>query len=118
MKSRLILIREESGLSQAKFAERINVSRNFISLVENGNRELSDRTIKDICSVFDINEDWLRDGSGEMRLAKSRNQQLAEFMNDVMGDVDSSYRKRLIQALSKLSTEEWEVLEKITDALK
>ena len=118
MKDRLILIREEAKLSQAKFAEKINVSRNFISLVENGNRDLSDRTIKDICSTFDINEEWLRNGSGEMRVAKTRNQELAEFLNEVMNDVDSSYRKRFIQALSKLNTDEWEVLEKITNSLK
>lgn len=118
MKERLITIREMSGLSQEKFAKKINVSRNFISLVENGNRELSDRTIKDICSTFDINEEWLRDGTGKMKIEKTRNQQLSEFLNEVMEDVDTSYRKRLIQALSKLSTDEWEVLEKITDSLK
>lgn len=118
MKDRLVLIREKAGLSQSKFAEKIKVSRNFISLVENGNRELSDRTIKDICSTFDINEEWLRTGKGSMNVEKSRNQQLAEFLNDVMTDVDSSYRKRFIQALSKLNTEEWELLEKLTDSLK
>ena len=53
-----------------------------------------------------------------MNVEKSRNQQLAEFLNDVMTDVDSSYRKRFIQALSKLNTEEWELLEKLTDSLK
>ena len=34
MKDRLVLIREKAGLSQSKFAEKINVSRYFISLVE------------------------------------------------------------------------------------
>ena len=87
MKERLVLIREKAGLSQSKFAEKINVSRNFISLVENGNRELSDRTIKDICSTFDINEEWLKTGNGSMNIEKSRNQQLAEFLNDVNADI-------------------------------
>lgn len=118
MKDRLVLIREASGLSQAKFAEKISVSRNFISLVENGNRELSDRTIKDICSTFDINEEWLRTGSGEMKKEKSRNQELAEFVNEIMADIDESYRKRFILALSKLDTDEWKVIEKITNSLK
>ena len=66
MKNRIKTVRENAGLSQGKFAERLNISRNFANQIETGNRKPSDRTISDICRVFHINENWLRTGDGEM----------------------------------------------------
>lgn len=66
MIKRLIAIREREKLNQEEFAKKIGVSRNFISLVETGKRNLSDRTIADICRTFNINETWFRTGGGEM----------------------------------------------------
>ncbi len=63
---RLKEIRETLKLSQSEFAKKLNLQRNSISLVENGKRNLSDRTIQDICNKFNVNEEWLRDGIGEM----------------------------------------------------
>ena len=66
MKDRIKKIREHFGLSQVKFAQRINKSPGFISLVEAGRSNVSDETIETICSRFPINEAWLRTGNGEM----------------------------------------------------
>lgn len=62
----MIHVRKQNKLNQEEFAERLNLSRNFINQVENGKRNLSDRTILDICREFNINEEWLRTGEGEM----------------------------------------------------
>ena len=66
MINRIIKIRKDVGLSQKKFAERIGLSRNFINQVEAGKKNVSDRTISDICREFNINEDWLRYETGAM----------------------------------------------------
>ena len=66
MIERIIQIRERSGLSQEKFAERLGLSRNFINQVENGKKNISKRTIEDICEEFEINESWLKTGIGDM----------------------------------------------------
>ena len=66
MKDRIKRIREHFGLSQAQFAQRINRSPGFISLVEIGRSNVSDETIETICSVLPVNEEWLRTGNGEM----------------------------------------------------
>ena len=52
---RLKLIRKESGLNQTEFGARIN----------------TDRALSQICSAFNINEEWLKTGEGEMRRATS-----------------------------------------------
>ena len=66
LQDRIKQIREHFGLSQAHFAQKINKSPGFISLVETGRSNVSDDTIKSICSAFSINESWLRNGEGEM----------------------------------------------------
>ena len=66
LKDRIKQIREHFGLSQARFAQRINKSPGFIALVETGRSNVSDETIETICSEFPINEAWLRNGEGMM----------------------------------------------------
>lgn len=66
MIKRIIQIREHYELSQEKFASRLGLSRNFINQVENRKKNLSDRSISDICREFNVNENWLRTGEGEM----------------------------------------------------
>lgn len=71
MINRIIELRKKSNLSQEKFAEKLNLSRNFINQVETGKKNFSDRTISDICREFNINEQWLRTGEGEMYVEPS-----------------------------------------------
>lgn len=63
---RIKLIRESVRLSQSEFAEKLNLKRNSISLMEGGKRNPSNRTINDICKVFNVSEEWLRTGEGSM----------------------------------------------------
>lgn len=65
LNSRIKWIREQKGLSQAEFADALNLKRNSITLIEGGKRNPSDRTILDICKAFNVSESWLRTGNGE-----------------------------------------------------
>ncbi|MBT2157051.1 helix-turn-helix domain-containing protein [Clostridioides difficile] len=47
------------------FGSKVKLSRSQISCYEKGIRDATDRSIKDICREFDINENWLRFGEGE-----------------------------------------------------
>ena len=53
-------------MTQDQFSKKINLSRNYIALIESGDRVPSDRTISDICREYNINEKWLRTGEGDM----------------------------------------------------
>ena len=110
MIDRLIIIREREKLNQEDFAKKIGVSRNFISLVETGKRNLSDRTIADICRIFNINETWLRTGEGEMLVQKSRNDEISDFIGDVLSG-EPDFRRLLVSILSRMTTDEWKMLE-------
>lgn len=110
---RIAYLIKELNLAKAKFAERIHVSGAFITMICNGSSSPSDRTISDICREFNVSEEWLREGIGEMYVRRTKNQQIAIWLNDVMGADDGDFRKELVANLAELTTEEWMVLERM-----
>lgn len=64
--SRIKFLRKSLGLTQAAFAEKIGLKQASIGLYENEQRNVLDRTITDICREFNVREEWLRYGTGEM----------------------------------------------------
>lgn len=113
MHERIKRIRQSAEKTQLQFAEAIGLSRNYIAMIEIGQREPSDRTISDICEKFNVNRDWLLTGRGEMLNPVSRDAEITAFMGDVMKGEDADFRRRLVAALAKLDLPEWELLEKI-----
>lgn len=106
-------LRQEIGLSQPAFAQRISISNGYIAAIELGNRRVNDRIIKLVCSEFNVNENWLRTGEGDPFVQLSRNQEIAREVNRILRDQPESFRSRLIAALCRLDESDWEVLEKI-----
>lgn len=64
MKDRIKLLRNTLGLTQEKFGERLGIKRNTIATYEIGRNEPIDAVISLICREFNVNEDWLRNGTG------------------------------------------------------
>lgn len=117
MNRRIALIRKESGLNQQAFAEKLGLSKNFISLVETGGRVPSDRTISDICREFAVNEHWLRTGEGDMFRPVSRDAEITAFVSQTLSSAPDDFRRRLVSVLARLSVDEWQVLERMAQKL-
>jgi transcriptional regulator with XRE-family HTH domain len=66
MNERLKQLRVALGLSQEEFGKRIHVQKGHVSSMESGARNITSRTIIDVCREFNVNEEWLRTGSGDM----------------------------------------------------
>lgn len=49
-------------LSQKNFGEKIGLKQSTINDIESGKNKLTDSNLKLICKVFNINEEWLRNG--------------------------------------------------------
>lgn len=62
---RIKLIRQDSGLSQQKFASRLGMSRDVIKNIELNLVEPKEYVIKAICREFKINYLWLTKGEGD-----------------------------------------------------
>lgn len=109
-------IRKSEGLSQDEFASKINLSRSIIGCYENNLRNISDRTIKDICDKFNINEEWLRNGTGEKHAIPVDVYELTK----VLADISTSDNKKLndvISKISKLDEKYLNLIEDLVDAL-
>lgn len=109
-KERIKQIRKKEGLTQTQFGERIGVKGNTITNYETGLRTPTDAVLKSICREFNVNEDWLRTGEGEMFKPLSRSETIAKFAGELMKDEDDSFRRQLVEALAQLDEKEWEVL--------
>lgn len=119
MKSRIKEIRKAANLTQEEFASKLNLTRNFIAQVETGAKDPSDRTVKDICREFGVNETWLRTGAGSMTMEKTRAAELAELVQSLMADQSESFRSALVTTLLRFDPNglEWDALERIYDSV-
>lgn len=113
MNERIKSIRLDLGLTQAEFGERLCLSQNYVWMVEKGDRFPSDRTVADICRVFNVNEDWLRTGEGEKYIRFSRRDTIAAYLGKLNGGKCSPLEEKLIEFMAETSAEEWEELAKI-----
>lgn len=66
MNERIKQLRKTLGVTQQEFAERIGVKRNTIAQYETGRNEPIGSVLNLICKEYNVNPDWLRNGSGEM----------------------------------------------------
>ena len=109
LNTRLKTIRKFVSLSQ----EELGITGAAISKIESGNRNVTEQITLAIIREFDVNEQWLRTGKGEMFLVKTRDEEIASFIGTLLKKDDDTFKKRLISALSKLEEQDWEVLEKM-----
>ena len=63
---RIKAIRKHFKLTMEKFGNKLGVTKVAISNIEKGNRNLTEQMSKAICREFNVNEDWLKTGNGEM----------------------------------------------------
>jgi transcriptional regulator with XRE-family HTH domain len=117
MNERIKEVRNSLKLTLEKFGEPIGLKKSGLSLIENGKNALTEQNIKAICRVYNVNEHWLRTGEGEMFLQKTIDEELSEFVGELIMDQSESFKKRLISALTKLRPEQWDLLEEIIDTV-
>lgn len=112
MNTRIKEIRKNSGLTQDAFADRISLTRNYISLMEKGERIPSDRTISDICREFGYSEEWLRNGT----LPKKPLNKLSTYLGQIDKGNDK-FIKELIEVYMELDPDSKKALQIIADKM-
>lgn len=113
MKDRIKKIRKEFDLTQQKFADRIGVKQNTVAQYEMGRNVPIDSVITLICREFNVNENWLRTGEGDMFVERTRDEQLASFFEDLQSDTTDPFKRQFILTLSALDDAEWEMLKNV-----
>lgn len=115
---RIKQIRKDNNLTQEAFGASLGFTKTMVALVESGRANFSKSAITNICNLYSINEEWLRTGSGNMEIKKTRNEEIAEFLNDVMEQENDNIKKRLVLSLSKMNENEWDALASMIDKIK
>lgn len=113
MNKRIKEIRQNAGMTQREFADRIGVSRNTIAAYETDARVPIDAIIVSICREFNVNEDWLRTGLGNMYAEVNPDIQLSRALGSLLREEAGSFKKQLILSLLELNQKEWDTLEKL-----
>ena len=116
MKDRIRALRKSKGMTQLEFANMLGMKQNTIATYEMGRAVPSDPTISNMVRAFNVNEVWLRTGTGEMFTPATRDEEIAQFAAQVIGE-EGSFRSRLVSVLSRLDEDDWAVLEKIASAM-
>ena len=117
MNERLKKLRKTLDMTQQEFADRIGTKRNTIAKYETDTNVPSAAVISLICREFNVNEEWLREGKGEMFIKMTRDEEIATFIGKTLHSEEDSFKKRLISALSALNESDWETLEKLALSL-
>ena len=84
MQDRIKELRKYKGMTQAEFGECIGVRGNTITTYENGTRTPSEAVLLSICREFNVSEEWLRTGAGEMFVQRSKDEELSAFFGDLL----------------------------------
>lgn len=113
LNERLKKLRKALDLTQQEFGDRIGIKRNTLANYEIGRNEPIDAVINLICREFNVSETWLRTGEGEMFVKRTRDDELAAFMDELLAEESADFRRRLVTALSRLRPEQWEALEAV-----
>ena len=79
-------VRKFKDMTMEKFGDQLGVTRTAISNIEKGYRGLTEQMLRAICREFNVNEEWLRTGEGEMSLKLSEDEEIADLVSDVLED--------------------------------
>ena len=114
---RVNYVRNELGLTLEEFGRRLGVTRSAISNIVNGARSVTDQMRASICREYGVNEQWLRDGSGDPFETVPVDDEIQRLADDVMRESPESFKRRFVLALSKLTPDQWQTLSDIADLL-
>lgn len=110
MNTRIKAVRNELKLTQDKFAAQMGVKKNNIACYETGKSRPSDSVISLICRTYNVNEEWLRTGEGEMFVPRSREDEVAAYFGRIMGGKCSNIESAIISLMARATPEDWELV--------
>lgn len=118
MNKRLRELRKSLKLTQQDFGSKIGLSNTSIGNIENGVINLTDRNVSLICSTYNVNESWLRDGKGEMFNPMTEDEELSYLLGALMAE-DCDYKKKFIKSMLELEDElDWMIVTNLVEGLK
>lgn len=115
MAERVVMVRNQTGLDQLGFAEAIGVSRPNVCLVEQAKQPMTTKFMNALKYAFNVNEEWLRTGEGEMYITERPEDELLSIFKSL----SVSYKEFLLATarnVASLVSAEKEKIHSIPDS--
>ncbi|MDE6182293.1 MAG: XRE family transcriptional regulator [Eubacteriales bacterium] len=97
-------------LSQEELARKIGLTKSAISDIERGKNSLKDNNLKLICQTFNVNEEWLRNGVGDIFKEDNKKKSLIDIIEEEYNL--STLSKSIVNKYLKLGKKEQAMFEK------
>ncbi len=105
IQERLRYLRKHLNLTTRAFGAAISMSGGAITNMEKGTRNVTERTIRDVCREYNVNPDWLVNGVGPM-------------FQDITDELDISDEvKQLAKQYSMLSSDDRKLVKEMINSL-
>ncbi len=108
MNERLKQLRKALKLNQVDFGAKLSLTGSAISRYESGVNAMADNIVLLICREFDVNEEWLRYGTGSM--FSQKNMDLIEQLSDKYNL--GLYGRQLLETYLELSDSDKRAVER------
>ena len=121
MNERIKELRKNLKLTQQEFADALNIKRGAVANYEIGRNEPIDAVISLICKTFNVNEEWLRSGAGDMFLELPEEDEEAAYVSELLEDSDNDlYKliKEIMHTYHELSPKSKEVIRDFSATLR
>lgn len=119
LRDRIKLLRKKLGLTQEKFGEKIGLKKNSISQIENGVNSLTEQLLLSICREFNVNEEWLRNGTGEIFNPIPEEDEVALYVGELL-QPDNPFAGLIVEIMrtySQLDSKSQDVLKEFSSKL-
>lgn len=120
MNERMKELRKILGVTQQELADKLGLKRNTIATYEIGKASPSDRVISDLCNKYNVNEEWLRTGNGEMLKKVPDEDEVAIYVSELL-QPDNPLSKLIVEVMrtySQLDPKSQEVLKEFSNKLR
>lgn len=115
MQERIKELRKTLGLSQEDFAKKLGLkSRGKIANIEFGKIEAEEDFVKLICKTYNVNYQWLTNGTGTMFRDDDSD---AQAIVDAIMTGENEFARKVFVSLAGLSEEHWEQIKKFINEL-
>jgi transcriptional regulator with XRE-family HTH domain len=99
---RIKQVRNAIGLSQAKFAKRMAISSSYLAEIELNKKEATERVIRLLAVEFNVNDNWIRTGEGEM-FKSEMDAQIATVIS-LFNSLSQNFKSCAVNQMQELAT--------------
>lgn len=106
MKDRVKKLRKTLNITQDEFGHRIGVTGAAVSGYESGRRSLNETVLKSICREFNVDYEWLTEGTGEMKIKRPSNK-----IDEIAIEYNlNNFEKQVVSAYLEMNDQERKVI--------